>query len=44
MADRILLLRDGVLVDELVGDFFKHSRVDVTTKKQDEGIGERAST
>jgi putative ABC transport system ATP-binding protein len=33
MADRILLLRDGVLVDELVGDFFKASRVDVGTKK-----------
>lgn len=34
MADRILLLRDGVLVDELVGDFFKTSRVDVATKKE----------
>ncbi len=33
MADRILLLRDGVLVDELVGDFFKASRVDVGTTK-----------
>ncbi|MFW9841607.1 MAG: ABC transporter ATP-binding protein [Candidatus Thorarchaeota archaeon] len=33
MADRILLLRDGVLVDELVGEFFKASRVDVETKK-----------
>lgn len=33
MADRILLLRDGILVDELVGDFFKASRVDVETKK-----------
>ena len=33
MADRILLLRDGVLVDELVGEFFKASRVDVATKK-----------
>ncbi len=33
MADRILLLRDGVLVDELVGDFFKASRIDVGTKK-----------
>ena len=33
MADRILLLRDGVLVDELVGEFFKASRVDVGTKK-----------
>jgi putative ABC transport system ATP-binding protein len=34
MADRILLLRDGVLVDELVGDFFKHSKVDVTSKER----------
>lgn len=33
MADRILLLRDGVLVDELVGAFFKSSGVDVETKK-----------
>jgi len=33
MADRILLLRDGVLVDEMVGDFFKASRVDVGTRK-----------
>jgi len=33
MADRILLLRDGVLVDEMVGDFFRASRVDVGTKK-----------
>ena len=44
MADRILLLRDGVLVDELVGDFFKHSKVDVTTRKHDDGISERTST
>jgi len=33
MADRILLLRDGVLVDEFVGEFFKASRVDVETTK-----------
>ncbi|TFH08792.1 MAG: ATP-binding cassette domain-containing protein [Candidatus Thorarchaeota archaeon] len=33
MADRILLLRDGVLVDEMVGDFFKASGVDVGTRK-----------
>ena len=33
MADRILLLRDGVLVDEMVGEFFKTSRVDVGTRK-----------
>jgi len=29
MADRILLLRDGVLVDEMIGDYFKASRVEV---------------
>lgn len=29
MADRILLLRDGILVEELVAAFFKHSGVDV---------------
>jgi putative ABC transport system ATP-binding protein len=29
MADKILLLRDGVLVEELVGAFFKPSGVDV---------------
>ncbi len=34
MADRILLLRDGVLVDELVGDFFKASKVDIASKKE----------
>ena len=44
MADRILLLRDGVLVDELVGDFFKHSKVDVSTKDRGGEIGERTST
>ena len=33
MADRILLLRDGVLVDEMVGEFFRASKVDVSTKK-----------
>ncbi|MHA3962018.1 MAG: ABC transporter ATP-binding protein [Candidatus Thorarchaeota archaeon SMTZ1-45] len=44
MADKILLLRDGVLVDELIGDFFKHSKVDVTTRKHNQGTGDRAST
>jgi putative ABC transport system ATP-binding protein len=44
MADRILLLRDGVLVDELVGDFFKHSKVDVSTKKSYERTDEESST
>ncbi|MBD3406243.1 MAG: ATP-binding cassette domain-containing protein [Candidatus Lokiarchaeota archaeon] len=36
MADKIMLLRDGVLVEELVSAFFKHSGVDVTTPKDDE--------
>ncbi|MBN2230384.1 MAG: ABC transporter ATP-binding protein [Candidatus Thorarchaeota archaeon] len=34
MADRILLLRDGVLVDELVSDFFKTSGIDVRTRRE----------
>ncbi len=32
MADRILLLRDGKLVDELIGEFFRASGVDVEAK------------
>ena len=36
MADKILLLRDGVLVEELVSKFFKASGVDVTTKSSGE--------
>lgn len=43
MADRILLLRDGVLVDELVGDFFKHSKVDMSKQRRDAEVGESAS-
>ncbi|TFG34116.1 ABC transporter ATP-binding protein [Candidatus Thorarchaeota archaeon] len=43
MADRILLLRDGVLVDELVGEFFKASRVDVATKKVSKAVSEEES-
>jgi putative ABC transport system ATP-binding protein len=41
MADKILLLRDGVLVEELVSQFFKPSGVDVTTSSdaQPEGNG-----
>jgi putative ABC transport system ATP-binding protein len=41
MADKILLLRDGVLVEELVSQFFKPSGVDVTTSSdvQSEGSG-----
>jgi putative ABC transport system ATP-binding protein len=34
MADRILLLRDGILVEELVSAFFKPSGVDVGTARQ----------
>lgn len=44
MADRILLLRDGVLVDELVSDFFKHSGVDVGTKDREKKTAEQSST
>ena len=41
MADKILLLRDGLLVEELVSQFFKPSGVDVTTSSdaQSEGSG-----
>ncbi|MHA1935041.1 MAG: ABC transporter ATP-binding protein [Candidatus Thorarchaeota archaeon] len=35
MADRILLLRDGVLVDELIGEFFRSSGVDVSQGASD---------
>ncbi len=38
MADRILLLRDGVLVEELVSAFFKPSGVDVTRESQDDNL------
>jgi ABC-type lipoprotein export system ATPase subunit len=34
MADKILLLRDGVLVEELVSAFFKPSGVDVETARR----------
>jgi ABC-type lipoprotein export system ATPase subunit len=34
MADRILLLRDGILVQELVSAFFKPSGVDIDTARQ----------
>lgn len=43
MADRILLLRDGVLIDELVGDFFKASKIDVATKKVTKAVTEEES-
>ncbi|MBS3793743.1 MAG: ABC transporter ATP-binding protein [Candidatus Thorarchaeota archaeon] len=44
MADRILLLRDGVLVEELVSAFFKHSGVDVGKKMQSGSNGTNVST
>lgn len=44
MADRILLLRDGVLVDELIGDYFKPSKVEVRARTRDEGVSEGPST
>ncbi len=44
MADRILLLRDGVLVDEMVGEFFRASKVDVSTKKTGTAVDEETST
>ncbi len=44
MADRILLLRDGVLVDEMVGEFFRASKVDVSTKKTSKVVDEETST
>ncbi|MFW9907973.1 MAG: ABC transporter ATP-binding protein [Candidatus Thorarchaeota archaeon] len=36
MADRILLLRDGKLVDEMIGEFFRASGVDMESKSVDE--------
>lgn len=39
MADKILLLRDGVLVDELVAQFFRPSGVDVSTSGDDATVG-----
>lgn len=45
MADKILLLRDGVLVEELVSDFFRASGVDVTGKKaQTQSAGDKTGT
>lgn len=34
MADKILLLRDGILVEDLVSDFFRASGVDVRPKQE----------
>jgi putative ABC transport system ATP-binding protein len=44
MADRILLLRDGVLVDEMVGEFFRASKVDVSTQKDGTVVDKETST
>ena len=39
MCDRILLLRDGLLVEELIGKFFRASGVDIGTRSTpDEGV------
>ena len=45
MADRILLLRDGVLVDEMIGDYFKASKVDVRARADDSktDVGEKST-
>jgi putative ABC transport system ATP-binding protein len=39
MADKILLLRDGVLVEELVTAFFRPSGVDVETRRPEDSRG-----
>ncbi len=44
MADKILLLRDGVLVEELVTQFFKPSGVDVTTTSDAQSEGSSSTT
>jgi putative ABC transport system ATP-binding protein len=44
MADRILLLRDGVLVDELVGDYFKPSKIEVRARGSDAEAQENSSS
>ena len=44
MADRILLLRDGVLVDELIGEFFRASGVDVSLGPSDSPDDESMTT
>lgn len=38
MADKILLLRDGVLVEELVSAFFKSSGVDLTQERDNDDL------
>ena len=44
MADKILLLRDGMLVEELVSQFFKPSGVDVTTSSDAQPKGNGLTT
>ena len=44
MADKILLLRDGKLVEELVSHFFKPSGVDVESARQSDESGEAATS
>ncbi len=44
MADRILLLRDGKLVDELIGEFFRASGVDIDSKGGTEPDNQDAMT
>lgn len=44
MADKILLLRDGVLVEELVSAFFKPSGVDLNKTRGPSSESERQST
>lgn len=39
MADKILLLRDGILVEELVTAFFRRSGVDVETRRPEDSRG-----
>ncbi|TXT57788.1 MAG: outer membrane-specific lipoprotein transporter subunit [Candidatus Thorarchaeota archaeon] len=43
MADKIMLLRDGVLVEELISAFFKHSGVDVTRPKDEDSTADVTS-
>ncbi|MFX0107009.1 MAG: ABC transporter ATP-binding protein [Candidatus Hodarchaeota archaeon] len=43
MTDKILLLRDGVLVEELVSEFFKPSGIDIEKARADYQADERTS-
>ncbi|MHA2208985.1 MAG: hypothetical protein ACXABV_07435 [Candidatus Thorarchaeota archaeon] len=44
MTDKILLLRDGVLVEELVTDFFKPSGIDIEEARAKFQADEKASS